>query len=103
MNFESTLVVVMAVDVLMVFVVIAIHVVRVLSLSHRANASPKAAFAGSMQLLAGVKLCTARPITNHPHYEDKALRHRTKEVSPRNFTLPVVNTVPSSTLTLLVG
>lgn len=34
-----------------------------------------------MQLLAGVKLCTGRPITNHPHYEDKALRRRTKEVN----------------------
>ncbi|KAI0209795.1 putative C-mannosyltransferase DPY19L3 [Lamellibrachia satsuma] len=39
-----------------------------------------AAFAGSMQLLAGVKLCTGRPITNHPHYEDKALRERTIEL-----------------------
>ena len=42
----------------------------------------KASFSGSMQLLAGVKLCTGRPITNHPHYEDKGLRKRTKEVSP---------------------
>jgi len=47
----------------------------------RANTSPMAAFSGSMQLLAGVKLCTGRPITNHPHYEHKALRHRTKEVT----------------------
>lgn len=39
-----------------------------------------AAFTGSMQLLAGVKLCTDRPITNHPHYENKFLRQRTKEV-----------------------
>ncbi|XP_064610291.1 protein C-mannosyl-transferase DPY19L3-like [Liolophura sinensis] len=43
--------------------------------------TPKtAAFAGSMQLLAAVKLCTGRPITNHPHYEDKHLRKRTKEI-----------------------
>ena len=43
--------------------------------------TPKtASFSGSMQLLAGVKLCTGRPITNHPHYEDKGLRKRTKEV-----------------------
>lgn len=43
--------------------------------------TPKtAAFTGSMQLLAGVKLCTGRPLTNHPHYEDKVLRHRTKEL-----------------------
>ncbi|XP_077144858.1 protein C-mannosyl-transferase DPY19L3 isoform X2 [Ranitomeya variabilis] len=43
--------------------------------------TPKhAAFAGSMQLLAGVKLCTGRILTNHPHYEDKTLRERTKQV-----------------------
>ena len=35
-----------------------------------------AAFAGTMQLMAGVKLCTLRPITNHPHFEDKDLRLR---------------------------
>ncbi|XP_075392380.1 protein C-mannosyl-transferase DPY19L3 isoform X1 [Tenrec ecaudatus] len=40
----------------------------------------KAVFAGSMQLLAGVKLCTGRILTNHPHYEDKSLRERTKAV-----------------------
>ncbi|XP_023930612.1 probable C-mannosyltransferase DPY19L3 [Lingula anatina] len=40
----------------------------------------EAAFTGSMQLLAGVKLCTERHITNHPHYEDKGLRMRTKEL-----------------------
>ena len=39
-----------------------------------------AAFTGSMQLLAGVKLCTGVPLTNHPHFEDKELRERTKEV-----------------------
>lgn len=33
-----------------------------------------------MQLLAGVKLCTGRTLTNHPHYEDKHLRERTKQV-----------------------
>jgi hypothetical protein len=33
-----------------------------------------------MQLMAGVKLCTGRPITNHPHFEDQDLRLRTKEV-----------------------
>ena len=49
--------------------------------------TPKtAAFTGSMQLLAGVKLCTGRPLTNHPHFEDKELRFRTREVgSLRNF------------------
>lgn len=44
------------------------------------NTGPSEAFTGSMQLLAGVKLCTDRPITNHPHYENKFLRQRTKEV-----------------------
>ena len=38
------------------------------------------AISGSMQLMAGVKLCTGRPITNHPHFEDKGLRDRTREV-----------------------
>ena len=33
-----------------------------------------------MQLLAGVKLCTGRTITNHPHFEDKQLRERTLQV-----------------------
>nr|XP_045614289.1 probable C-mannosyltransferase DPY19L3 [Procambarus clarkii] len=41
---------------------------------------PEAVFAGSMQLLAGVKLCTGRHITNHPHYEDSWLRHRTHQI-----------------------
>jgi len=39
-----------------------------------------AAFTGSMQLLAGVRLCTWRPITNHPHFEDQDLRDRTREL-----------------------
>ncbi|XP_065906765.1 protein C-mannosyl-transferase DPY19L3-like [Dysidea avara] len=42
--------------------------------------APQAAFAGSMQLLAGVKLCTSRTITNHPHFENKLLRQRTVQV-----------------------
>ena len=41
------------------------------------------AISGSMQLMAGVKLCTERPITNHPHFEDKKLRDRTREVNKR--------------------
>ncbi|KAM7423592.1 hypothetical protein PAMA_000106 [Pampus argenteus] len=40
----------------------------------------RAVFAGSMQLLAGIKLCTGRVLTNHPHYEDKDLRERTKQI-----------------------
>ena len=45
----------------------------------------EAAFTGSMQLLAGVRLCTWRPITNHPHFEDKDLRDRTREVAKYLF------------------
>ncbi|XP_053557682.1 probable C-mannosyltransferase DPY19L3 isoform X2 [Bombina bombina] len=46
----------------------------------KSNTPNNAVFAGSMQLLAGVKLCTGRVLTNHPHYEDKTLRERTKKV-----------------------
>ena len=38
-----------------------------------------------MQLMAGVKCCTGRPITNHPHFEDKSLREATKKVFLLNF------------------
>jgi len=44
------------------------------------NTDQDAVFSGSMQLLAGVRLCTGRTLTNHPHFEDKALRERTKEL-----------------------
>ncbi|XP_027999198.2 probable C-mannosyltransferase DPY19L3 isoform X2 [Eptesicus fuscus] len=44
------------------------------------NTPRTAVFAGSMQLLAGVKLCTGRTLTNHPHYEDSGLRARTRAV-----------------------
>lgn len=46
----------------------------------RLKTPKRAVFAGSMQLLAGIKLCTGRVLTNHPHYEDRALRERTREV-----------------------
>jgi len=46
-----------------------------------ASTPATAAFTGSMQLLAGVRLSTWRPITNHPHFEDKGLRDRTREVN----------------------
>ncbi|XP_062442723.1 probable C-mannosyltransferase DPY19L3 isoform X1 [Rhea pennata] len=46
----------------------------------KSNTPNTAVFAGSMQLLAGVKLCTGRVLTNHPHYEDKHLRERTKQI-----------------------
>ena len=48
--------------------------------SPRKSTPAGAAFTGSMQLLAGVKLSTERPLTNHPHFEDKVLRERTREV-----------------------
>lgn len=51
----------------------------------RKNTPKAAAMTGTMQLLAGVKLCTGRPITNHPHYEDKMLRLRTREVKCQVF------------------
>uniref|UniRef100_A0A914X9Z6 C-mannosyltransferase DPY19L3 n=1 Tax=Plectus sambesii TaxID=2011161 RepID=A0A914X9Z6_9BILA len=44
------------------------------------NTAPDASFTGSMQLLAGVKCCTGRHLTNHPHFEDKWLRERTKRL-----------------------
>ena len=47
----------------------------------RQNTAPMASFTGSMQLMAGVKLCTGRPVNNHPHYEDKELRRKTKQVN----------------------
>uniref|UniRef100_A0A8C1YVU7 Dpy-19 like C-mannosyltransferase 3 n=1 Tax=Cyprinus carpio TaxID=7962 RepID=A0A8C1YVU7_CYPCA len=46
----------------------------------RLKTPKRAVFAGSMQLLAGIKLCTGRVLTNHPHYEDQALRERTRQV-----------------------
>ena len=48
--------------------------------THSSDTGPDAVFAGSMQLLAGVKLCTGRTITNHPHFENKLLRERTVQV-----------------------
>ncbi|KAI0208676.1 putative C-mannosyltransferase DPY19L1 [Lamellibrachia satsuma] len=41
---------------------------------------PNAVFAGPMPTMATIKLCTGRPIVDHPHYEDAELRRRVKEV-----------------------
>ncbi|OON18259.1 hypothetical protein X801_05889 [Opisthorchis viverrini] len=44
------------------------------------HTNPDAIFTGSMQLMAGVKLCTGRAIANHPHYEDARLREKTRRL-----------------------
>ncbi|XP_073763342.1 protein C-mannosyl-transferase DPY19L3 isoform X4 [Danio rerio] len=60
----------------------------------RLKTPKRAVFAGSMQLLAGIKLCTGRVLTNHPHYEDQALRERTRQFHGVRMTrarVPIVD------------
>lgn len=51
--------------------------------------SKKNVYSGSMQLMAGVKACTNRAITNHPHFEDKLLRDRTLRIYSIYARLPI--------------
>lgn len=54
------------------------------------NSQPKKnVYSGSMQLMAGVKACTSRRITNHPHFEDKKLRDRTLRLYSIYARVPV--------------
>ncbi|KAI6657389.1 hypothetical protein LOD99_137 [Oopsacas minuta] len=46
----------------------------------RDNTLERAVFAGSMSTMANIKLSTGRPIANHPHYENKDIRERTRLV-----------------------
>uniref|UniRef100_A0AC34FFH4 C-mannosyltransferase dpy-19 n=1 Tax=Panagrolaimus sp. ES5 TaxID=591445 RepID=A0AC34FFH4_9BILA len=44
------------------------------------NTRNDAVFAGSMPVMANLKLSTDRPIANHPHYEHEEIRNRTLKI-----------------------
>uniref|UniRef100_A0A7E4W6K9 YYY membrane protein n=1 Tax=Panagrellus redivivus TaxID=6233 RepID=A0A7E4W6K9_PANRE len=51
--------------------------------------TPDSIFSGSMQLMAGIRCCTTRPIANHPHFEDAFLRARTERLYTVYGTAPL--------------
>eukprot|EP01134_Creolimax_fragrantissima_P005667 CFRG5667T1 len=47
----------------------------------KANTPMDAVIAGDMSTMGSVRLMSGRSTANHPHYEDKAIRHKTYEIA----------------------